>query len=96
MKPHIHSETIKAWADGAKIQFKGRVTGDWLDTLKPDWSWETEYRVKPGSNLEIQKTTMYIYSNIEDGKSFITPNKLHPAHENERYCRYMGNIEVCK
>ena len=45
MKPHKHAELIKAWADGAEIQLKGR-NGEWIDIF-PDWSEECEYRIKP-------------------------------------------------
>lgn len=44
--PHKHAELIKAWADGATIQFKNQV-GDWLDRSKPTWDPRAEYRVKP-------------------------------------------------
>ena len=47
MKPHEHAELIKAWADGAEIEWKDREGiwrffnsgGAWLD--------EVEYRIKP-------------------------------------------------
>ena len=44
MKPHKHAELIKAWADGAEIQLKGR-NGEWIDIF-PDWQEECEYRIK--------------------------------------------------
>ena len=49
MKHKWHKE-IKAWADGAEIQFKDSHEIDkWLDTKEP--TWETldclEYRIKP-------------------------------------------------
>jgi hypothetical protein len=47
MKPHKHAELIKAWADGAVIQFKSE--GTWLDTQdnEPFWDMGNEYRIKP-------------------------------------------------
>ena len=47
MKPHKHAEVIKAWADGAVIQFK-EDCGLWQDTslTGPNWYECIEYRVK--------------------------------------------------
>lgn len=49
MQPHIHAELIKAWADGAEIEF--RVFDDdrlgWEPVSFPSWDTEYFYRVKP-------------------------------------------------
>jgi len=46
--PHKHAALIKAWADGAKIQYHHQ-DGLWMDCPKNDplWSTECDYRVKP-------------------------------------------------
>ena len=50
--PHKHAEVIKAWADGATIEFRCPIgDGAWSDwqTLKsgsPTWDIRSEYRVK--------------------------------------------------
>ena len=49
MKPHKHSELIKAWADGAEIQIKNSF-GDWVAT-DPLWSEHYEYRIKPAEKV---------------------------------------------
>lgn len=56
MKPHIHAEVIKAWADGAVVQCD--ATGDWKDITSPApiWSIQYQYRVKP--ERVYPKTTM--------------------------------------
>lgn len=48
MTKHIHSEVIKAWADGAEIQFHSIIKG-WVDIDNniPNWSPFIKYRVKP-------------------------------------------------
>lgn len=44
--PHIHVELIKAWADGATIQFLH--DGKWLDCIQaPAWKESIKYRIKP-------------------------------------------------
>lgn len=45
-KPHKHAALIKAWADGAEIQFKN-AAGHWTDIKEPTWVNEAEYRIKP-------------------------------------------------
>lgn len=46
-KPHKHAEVIKAWADGATIQFR-EIDGGWYDLTAQYPRWDhPEYRVKP-------------------------------------------------
>lgn len=43
-----HCELIKAWADGAKIQFQNEATGNrWCDASDHIWLPTTNYRLKP-------------------------------------------------
>ena len=48
--PHKHAELIKAWADGAEIEFRTHDTIQW-HPLFSGWAWDTaivsEYRIKP-------------------------------------------------
>lgn len=46
-KPHVHAEVIKAWADGAEIEWRCEDTHNWTSTDKPSWNKYTQYRVKP-------------------------------------------------
>lgn len=53
--PHKHAELIKAWADGATIQFHNSIVGKWFDCKdnEPEWISNLEYRIKPEpSDLE--------------------------------------------
>jgi hypothetical protein len=47
--PHVHAELIKAWADGAPIQYRAVPhRGDWVDASEHlIWDWHAEYRIKP-------------------------------------------------
>lgn len=61
--PHKHAEVIKAWADGATIQFK-RINGDWQDISDPLWTPMCSYRVKP-----VEKTYWFnVYKNKLTGR----------------------------
>lgn len=52
-KPRKHAELIKAWADGAEIQYKTEF-GEWSDCFStgPWWSEDTEYRIKPAEPID--------------------------------------------
>ena len=56
MKPHKHCELIKAWADGAKIQFRPHPDCGWCDCPhnEPSWHDSQEYRIKP------EPVTLYV------------------------------------
>jgi len=57
MKPHKHAEVIKAWADGAVIQYRDEG-GFWADvtTGTPTFRVERHYRIKPAPKWP--RTTM--------------------------------------
>ena len=47
---HKHCEVIKAWADGAEVQWKNRESDAWVDWKSkfcPGFGVDTDYRVKP-------------------------------------------------
>ena len=45
--PHKHAAVIKAWADGADIEFQSRVDNTWIRANNPQWYSDMSYRVKP-------------------------------------------------
>jgi len=58
---HKHCEVIKAWADGAQIQYVDSI-GDTRDTDNPEWIPEVEYLVKPP-----KPRTTYGYESLSYG-----------------------------
>lgn len=56
---HKHCELIKAWADGAEIQYKDEGMIKWQDVWDntPGWCNKTEYRIKPKTT----KYRLYLY-----------------------------------
>ena len=49
MTPRPHAEVIKAWADGAEVEFHNPQTfepGRWVACDFPTWRWDCLYRVK--------------------------------------------------
>ena len=47
MKQHKHAALIKAWADGAEIQYLGAAESGWMTVPNPTWKGLGEYRIKP-------------------------------------------------
>ena len=45
--PHKHAEAIKAWADGAEIEFFSSTFKEWIITREPFWYANLLYRIKP-------------------------------------------------
>ena len=44
---HKHAELIHAWCEGAEIQYKSKVDGEWCDHSDTEWDEDYEYRIKP-------------------------------------------------
>lgn len=42
-----HAELIRAWLDGAQIQYLLRSMNRWVDTEKPNFEESEEFRIKP-------------------------------------------------
>lgn len=64
-KPHKHAKLIKAWADGAKIQWFDATKGKWYPSDNPLWKEEREYRVKPEP-----KPDVVVYARAEPKQVF--------------------------
>jgi len=69
-QPHKWAEVIKAWADGAEIEFKN-VYDEWVPLINPFWDNTHEYRIKP------QPQYLYVFANgietlvsVDEGKYY--------------------------
>lgn len=52
-KPHVHAKLIKAWADGAEIEFFRASSGTWEYIAEPGWYAGSQYRIKPEPKPDI-------------------------------------------
>jgi len=57
-KPHKHAALIKAWADGAEIEYRWNDADTWSATSKPEWNRDVEYRIKPEPKPDIVTTCL--------------------------------------
>lgn len=71
--PHPHAELIKAWADGAKIQYWHENRHEWIDKGDPLWYEWCEYRIKPEESNAPWKP--------KDGEIFYIVNDMGNALE---------------
>lgn len=90
--PHKHANIIKAWADGATIEFKD-VHGNWTEATTPSWRAEVEFRIKskPISVFQaIHKTDLGNYYSATT-----TPGKTkEEAYKGSVYYKYIyGYLE---
>ena len=61
---HKHAELIKAWADGAEIEWK-TLSGEWRIASHPEWNLNTCYRIKPP---ELPQWRKNMAQALRDGK----------------------------
>jgi len=67
---HKHAELIKAWADGAEIEYYSLSLENWKITKCPSWDIHTDYRIKPEPKPDIELfARVYDY---DDGIAYLT------------------------
>ena len=81
MKPHKHAELIKAWADGAEIEYWESSRQGWTYTARPSWETDIDYRIssriKPATitvtipkpvlvNLESDLYMVLLFESVQD------------------------------
>ena len=88
MKPHKWAKEIKAWADGAEIEwcYMAEPFGIWQTVTSPNWdSTNLEYRIKPQP-----KEPQYLYVYEHMGCIDITTDKNYATKDME----YIGKIKL--
>ena len=61
--PHKHAEFIKAWADGAEIEFFSVYHNEWRPIGEnPMWSERLDFRIKPEPKPDVVRYTVYEYN----------------------------------
>lgn len=73
---HKHAELIKAWADGAEIQYR-HWGSDWKDSTSPTWDVHWEYRIKPEEKKPVVR---WLWAKQYDGQ-WILCTVLLSEHE---------------
>jgi hypothetical protein len=92
--PHVHAEAIKAWADGAEIEFLLISTSKWATTIYPSWSEEYKYRVKP--DLTYPETTLtgeVLHGKFHDYEDSVKASHVHVANEVIKHFIVSGDMD---
>ena len=63
MKPHKHAEVIKAWVDGAEIEWREDEWSSWRYESYPTWEAYLQYRVKPDVKPDVQVYARIVLEN---------------------------------
>jgi recombinational DNA repair ATPase RecF len=82
MKPQKHAKLIKLWADGAEIEYYRYATQVWTLMEAPNWSVDTEYRLKP--KRVITETFIRQYKSVSDNNTHETFTNSGPHKHNLR------------
>lgn len=87
--PHKHAALIKAWADGAKIEFRIPQTGDWIESAVPGWDNATIYRIKPEPKPDVVVNTLMEFTETwKSPKIRCSWNSLMPEGYRHNVGRY--------
>ena len=81
---HKHADVIIAWANGAEIECRPHIDGDWVVvTSPPRWVENYEYRVKPPA----KKYRVALFKNPGSQAAASIANSAEDAHrcENARH-----------
>ena len=71
MNKHKWHKEIKAWADGAEIEFFHRIHQKWVDAAEPPiWELDVQYRIKPQP-----KKPQYLYVYADEGGLTLSQHK---------------------
>ncbi len=73
MKPHKWAKEIKAWADGAEIEWWNDVHQRWETEREPMWSVLNKYRIKPQPK---EPQYLYVYEGYHE---------VHFSKKNEKF-----------
>ena len=88
-KPHKHAALIKAWADGAKIQYREHGDIPWKDT-EPAWVDRYQYRIKP-KTMEYRLALMVTFV----GKKYVAvcnnPSDVGTVASNPYFLEWLGD-----
>ncbi len=92
MKPHKWAKEIKAWADGADIEFNlGNDWHKWSYGFEPLWDMDDyKFRIKPQPK---EPQYLYVYKSIPDNYgNGTTEVKISTVKVNNKY--YLGKIKL--
>lgn len=77
-KPHKHADLIKAWADGAEVEYFSSWHSKWVPCPSPLWDCDKDYRIKPEPKPDyVEKCSLHMNLSWRYGQP---PEHLKHAH----------------
>ena len=70
---HKHADLIKAWADGAEIEYL-TFTKEWLPIHYPTWRDDFEYRIKPKPKPDEVRYAIASFDKENRGRVSVEPD----------------------
>ena len=86
---HKWHKEIKAWADGAEIEFLSE--DGWLNAGNPEWNEDSEYRIKPQP-----KEPQYLLAILlNDGQTILgRSSEIIPLGKGQTVNKIIGKIKL--
>lgn len=92
MKPHKHAALIKAWADGAEIEFWSSPDNKWYLTERPSWDAGKTYRIKP----EEKKPVVRWKCVYKSANGYLTETEYFYTDEEIKQCKGYTKLEYTR
>jgi hypothetical protein len=94
MAQHKWHKEIKAWADGAEIEYR-LPTGRWVtcDATEepPQWLINIDYRIKPQPK---EPQYLYVYVEKDNYDNVVLDIEKPNGIKEDKYCKYIGKIKL--
>lgn len=85
-KPHKHAELIKAWANGAEIEYYDNRPREhrWISCgeYTPSWDARSEYRIKPDPKPDVVRFVSYEWNPENQNTIGGIPSNSQSWHSN--------------
>jgi hypothetical protein len=86
---HKWHKEIKAWADGAEIEFLSE--DGWLNAGDPEWNEDSEYRIKP----QLKEPQYLLAILLNDGQTILgRSSEIIPLGKGQTVNKIIGKIKL--
>jgi hypothetical protein len=89
MTKHKWHKEIKAWADGAEIEFK--LENAWWDAGIPEWNEDGEYRIKPQPK---EPQYLYVWEEKDRDNEIVFDHEPPSLIKEDEVYKYIGKIKL--
>jgi hypothetical protein len=94
MAQHKWHKEIKAWADGAEIEYRTKLYGtwgNWMDDDNPTWNDKYEYRIKPQPK---EPQYLYVWQPYDKENEVVMDTQEPEGVLDDGVYKYIGKIKL--